>query len=312
MAEDRRYLNRKGPYWYAQLSVPADLREKLGRAVVQRSLRTKDLAEAQRRRWPVVEEMKQSFECARTGVHLTSDDIAMEAQEVLRRTQEAICRDPGTLFDEVPEQGLTGWATVWALEDDLEDGNYSAVGKEVQRIILQRGVQVSSEQREELARALLLARSEALAAALKVREGKRHPPTRTRTARDAFPSFLEAAERFKVERQGTWAAKTARQFQVASRLFGEFMGDAPLLTVTREKAASFLGEIARLRPDYGRDRRAKYMPLPELLKHYTGRPGLSRATLRRHAIVLHGLFEWARDRGHYPANNPFAGLPEPK
>ena len=311
MAEDRRYLNRKGPYWYAQLSVPADLREKLGRAVIQRSLRTKDLAEARRRRWPVIEEIKKSFEAARAGLHLTSEDIATEAQEELWRTLEAIRRDPGTLFEEVPEQGLLGWASVWALEDDLVDENYSAVEKEVQRILLRRGVQVSSEQREKLALALLLARREALAAALKVRESTLQPPARTRTVRDAFAFFSDAAERFEAERQGTWAAKTAQQFRVASRLFGEYIGDVPLLAVTRDDAAAFLREIARLRPDYGRDRRAKYMPLLELLRQYAGPPGLSRTTLRRHAIVLHGFFEWARDRGYYPASNPFAGLPGP-
>ena len=53
------------------------------------------------------------------------------------------------------------------------------------------------------------------------------------------------------------------------------------------------------------------MPLPELLREYTGAPGLSRTTLRRYAAVLHGFFEWARDRGHYSASNPFAGLPGP-
>ena len=53
------------------------------------------------------------------------------------------------------------------------------------------------------------------------------------------------------------------------------------------------------------------MPLPQLLRQYSGRPGLSRPTLRRHAIVLHGFFEWARGRGLYPANNPFVGLPRP-
>ncbi len=58
-----RYLNRKGPYWYAQVVVPVDLRKQLG-PVIQRSLHTKDIVEARLRRDAVADEIRASFALA--------------------------------------------------------------------------------------------------------------------------------------------------------------------------------------------------------------------------------------------------------
>src|SRR5689334_16524329 len=55
---DTKYLQRRGLVWYARVRVPPKLRSIVGDTHLRKSLKTKSLAEAQRRRWRAVAEIK--------------------------------------------------------------------------------------------------------------------------------------------------------------------------------------------------------------------------------------------------------------
>lgn len=58
---DTRYLKRRHQTWYVQIAVPPGLEEVVGKKVVVQSLKTRDLSEARRLRWEVVNELKATF-----------------------------------------------------------------------------------------------------------------------------------------------------------------------------------------------------------------------------------------------------------
>ena len=58
---DTRYLKLRRQTWYAQVAVPSNLTEVLGKKVILQSLKTRDLKEAQQLRWEVVNEVKAGF-----------------------------------------------------------------------------------------------------------------------------------------------------------------------------------------------------------------------------------------------------------
>ena len=49
-----QYLQQRGQGWYVRVRVPPSLVASLGKAHVVRSLQTRDVAEARRRRWVAV------------------------------------------------------------------------------------------------------------------------------------------------------------------------------------------------------------------------------------------------------------------
>ena len=63
---DYRYIYqpRPGGAWYAVVEVPRALQEPVGKKRLIQSLKTRDLREAQRLRWPVVSAMKEEIASA--------------------------------------------------------------------------------------------------------------------------------------------------------------------------------------------------------------------------------------------------------
>ena len=58
---DTRYLKQRRQGWYFQLAVPSELRAVMGKATITASLRTRDLTQAQERRWAKLIEAKDVF-----------------------------------------------------------------------------------------------------------------------------------------------------------------------------------------------------------------------------------------------------------
>jgi integrase len=67
MPQDRQHLVPRDGIWYVRIIVPPSVREKIGSEHLRRSLRTRSLAEANRRKHAVIAEFKQQIEIARHG-----------------------------------------------------------------------------------------------------------------------------------------------------------------------------------------------------------------------------------------------------
>lgn len=123
--------------------------------------------------------------------------------------------------------------------------------------------------------------------------------------------FSETAERFLDELQRDQAARlnehTRRQYQNAFRLFADHTNNAPLSGIDRKMAASFLSSVVKLDPKWGQTAKSKGLPLADLLKIFgRGERQLSNAALNHYASSLKTLFDWARRRGDFDGDNPFA------
>ena len=62
MAQDSKYLQRRGYSWYVVVRVPPSLQKVAGAAHLRKALGTKDKREAQSRRWKVVAHLKEKKE----------------------------------------------------------------------------------------------------------------------------------------------------------------------------------------------------------------------------------------------------------
>jgi len=62
-----RYLQRLGQSWYVRVKVPAVLQKRVGNTHIRRALGTRDLDEANRRKWAVVERIQAHLDGLRAG-----------------------------------------------------------------------------------------------------------------------------------------------------------------------------------------------------------------------------------------------------
>jgi len=123
--------------------------------------------------------------------------------------------------------------------------------------------------------------------------------------------FSAVADAYLAEMQRDPATRltdsSRRQSAKAFRLFADFIHNAPLVAVDRKMASSFLDTVATLDPKWGQSPKSTDLPLSELLKRYGGGEGqLSNATLNHYVSALKSLFDWARKRGDFERDNPFA------
>lgn len=88
-----RYLRKRRGRWLVQVAVPSELRDRYGKANVEQYLGTSSEAEAKRLRHAVVAEILASFERAREGGPIRSDELKAQAEIELRRAYDAMAAD---------------------------------------------------------------------------------------------------------------------------------------------------------------------------------------------------------------------------
>ena len=86
-SQDRRYLVTRGEVYWLQLATPRPLHGRF-RRVVQRSLGTKSLKEAQTLRWAWVNGYKAAWEKALADLNMTREEIEAEALAEHKRQEK--------------------------------------------------------------------------------------------------------------------------------------------------------------------------------------------------------------------------------
>ena len=310
---DTRYLKKRRQGWYAQVPIPRDLRDQMGSNPIVRSLQTRDLTIAQRRRWEHVTAANDEFDRLRRagGGDLSPVEIEERAWEVYERTLKE-AED-----DELDDEGIGIWI------DQLGD----EIGHDDEH-----GNEIKSSELSDLEYAEAWAKVMALNGRLAALQGHLFKPpthfgrrgidrttlqpvTRRRRATGA-PSdalrFSDAARQYLDETQrdpdAKLTAQTVAQSEAVYRLFAYHCRDAPLSAITRAMASDFLSQVSTLSPYWGRNREAKKRTLAELLERYGGHPtGLSNRTVNRYVTSLSVVYKWARKRGYHDGDNPFEG-----
>jgi len=144
----------------------------------------------------------------------------------------------------------------------------------------------------------------------------RAPRAKIRTG-GGSKSFSEASTEYIAELQRDESAKlteqTRGQHEMAFRLFGQYVDNAPLVDIDRAKVTEFLNDISKLSPNWGRTPNTKKLTVFQLIDQSANSDEqLSNRTLNRYVSSLSGLFKWARRRGYFDGTNPFSEQSRPK
>ena len=86
MAEDMRYLITRGRRYWLQLATPRPLRDRLPH-MIQKSLGTPSLKEAQTFRWAYVNGWKHAWELATANKNMTREEVEKIAATEIEKLQ---------------------------------------------------------------------------------------------------------------------------------------------------------------------------------------------------------------------------------
>jgi len=120
---DNRYLHRRRQGWYVRVAIPPSLVPKIGKQHIVKSLRTRDVVEARRRRWDVIAKIKAML--AEAGGYSRADPVALGLED--RRAWLAASTDP---TDPQDPRSHSSRQTLELVYDDIAERIEEAQGLE--------------------------------------------------------------------------------------------------------------------------------------------------------------------------------------
>ncbi|MGO9987078.1 MAG: DUF6538 domain-containing protein [Rhodomicrobium sp.] len=293
---DTRYLKKRRQTWYFCLKLPADVQHLMnGKAEIVQSLKTRDLTQAQKARWPLVAEWTATFEVLRGKREWIPEEIEGKAHQEFNDTLRVLHEhgqdeDANSVLIDEERDKIEGselndleYALSWARIAAANGRNAALAGRafEVPNTFGRRAIDPLTLQ----------------------------PVNANKKGRGI--TFAEAARRYIAETQRDPAAKikeqTRGQYEASYRLFDQWANEPTLSSVTREQASGFLDIVSTLNPNWGRSPETKRRPFSEIFELYGDHEtGLGNRTLNRYAIGLSHVWQWAEKRGHSKSENPWS------
>ena len=144
----RLYLQQLGLSWYLRVKVPLPLQSKVGNTHIRRALGTRDLDEANRRKWRALAQVHEYFDALSTGdttqrlpdplrlgsVHAIAQLALGDRQPLLRPEAANQVWSMDFVFDRTAEGRVLKALTI------VDDATHEAVAIEVERAISGHGV----------------------------------------------------------------------------------------------------------------------------------------------------------------------------
>ena len=306
---------RRGGTYHFRRVVPTELRERIGRRELVRSLGSCNAKTARLLSDQLYGESEHLFELARHNPMLSDDQIARLVQDfyALVLQKEKSYRAKGRF---VSEEQRAARAEYWRMIADkvrkalganaLHDGSWTAI--EAARLQGLRWADLDTEERHQCAEAVHRAGID-LANALAARyEGDFNFEPRdkllTRALREdaaaASPASLSASPSAKAEQatqsgpifskiypdfaltqvaRGDWRQQMARQADATYRLFMAICGDRPLSDYSRADALTFRKTTEKMPFDYGKAAIYRNLGPAEIIARYEALPQEKRAPL---------------------------------
>jgi len=320
--------------------VPRELHGKApwgSKRVIIRSLGTRDLTTAQKKRWDYVAEYQEAFRRASGDIALTRAEINEEAWRIYSDTLKAMERKPPTgepEADESPEEAALV-ANEWAYEEALQQEDFEIVAGDIRRVAERTGQAIAegTETWDLLGAAICKAKLAALSGRLAaLREEPSEPPAsfvpggidrvtlkpvamlpRAKIIGKGGPKFSDVVAAFMADRQrdpkSALIGQSEQQYRMTFRLFEEFTHNAPVAAIDRGVADAFIEALGKLPPAWGKAKETKGLSLAEVLaKATTAEEFISNKTLNRHISAMSALFKWAQRKAEfkYVGENPFS------
>ncbi|WP_417463573.1 DUF6538 domain-containing protein [Kordiimonas sp.] len=264
------YLKRRSHTWYFHMRIPSDLVEHYGKTELLFSLRTKDLAVAQRLRWREKERLEAKFDLLRAKPNSDPREIYEAQRKWLEST------------DGLTEEQLE--VTLYDLEDKVVACDPAQADPETP---LPEDIQARVDAIHDVGLMLV---------------GK--SPVR---AKHYEPPVEQIAQQWLKDKESTGAR--IEPHQSILRMFSSFMGNRSVRKVTPELASQFVDRLRYLKPTYKSDPRVKSYSFDELVKKHSGDAnGLSVSTVNTQINRLAAFWDWSKSRGLCKGDNPFKPL----
>lgn len=323
------HLKLVGSIWHWRISVPPDLRAKLGRQEIHRSTRTGDKRIADRVARQFTADTKRKFEELRRGRTVSSAELTAVAQRVLceelRRNLEAVKQAQGSgeevaqLLEaldagaDVWRQAMPGqkdadgtrWSPLWSREAD----NYIAKVVKLQALPVDPG----SAQYHELAGKIARAMVQAYTVPIKRLEGDysaqpwddlndpiadvaRPDRSNPRVAISGGPLLSEMFEKWLREQAGKWSPQTAADYRIGLDLFKEVAGDLPVGAIRRDDMRAVRDVAQRLPAGWRKLKQYRGRPAREIAADEAERP-LKPSTVNRYLQAIKGTLDFCVEEG---------------
>jgi integrase len=274
----KTHLKKRHQKWYVRIHVPTDLRAKLdGKVEYVRSLSTADRAEAERKKHAVIAEFHAYFDELRVG----RDGGSRGDVELLRRSyaeaEQQLSHEPLRVDPVSVEDHLSPY--------DIEQDNL------LDEIMRRQRVAETEEIDPNQVPPDLKGRFDALQD-YQLRSKGEEPPRRIEYEQKLSEAIgdLEAHQR-----RGGLKEQTINNYSRHLARFADFLGDKPVLQLTRRDVALFIEELSELSPSYGKAGVDKQLSWKQLYSKYRvddpDEPRISNKTVNKFLSAVNGL--WA-------------------
>lgn len=337
---DTAYLKRRRAGWYFQVAVPRELRGKepwVQKPVIIKSLGTRDLTTAQKKRWPLLAEYQEAFRRASGDIALTRAEINEEAWRIYQQTlrdleAKTVTADPEA--EESPEEAALALNAA-DFDEALQQEDYEIVARDIKRVAERTGQVITegSETWDLLGAAICKAKLAALTGRLAaLREEPSEPPAsfvpggidrvtlkpvamlpKAKIVGKDGLRFSDAIAGYFADKQRDPSAaligQSEHQYRMTFRLFEEFTHNAPVAAIDREVADAFIDALGKLPPNWGKSKETRDKSLAEILEQSAkSETFISNKTLNRHVSAMSSLFKWMQRKPAFAftGDNPFA------
>jgi len=333
---------RRGRIFHFRRAVPADLRDRLKRRELVRSLGACGPKDARLRADELYWLSEQLFETARANPMLTQDQLALLAQSFYNHVleRERTVRASGMYLT---EDGRAARARYWgdvaqqtkkSLGGNMLDHGITTAQMTARMVGLTWSDLDEAERHQckevvhragiDLAEALKARyegdfefepKSKLLRQALVEVPPTASPPHQMQSGAQAEPLFSTVYPGYIEDqiRRGDWRQQTGNQAHATYRLFEQICGNKPVNQYTRADAAQFRTTAERMPSDYGKAASYKNFTPEDIIRAYEKLPDerkqplLTQKTIKRHFSALSAMWSEAIATGK-ATENIFSGF----
>ncbi len=336
---------RRGAIFHFRRVVPKDLRDRIGRTELVRSLETSDIPDAKQSSRRLYLLSEGLFEAVRDDPMLSKDQIEAllrDFYEHVLSQENAVRLRLGPIPEEVRQKRIAAYAEVAkSSKEALARNDLFGSAVIAEAMLRKHGLmdKVSLDDIHQVRQAMLRAGID-VAEAVKARyEGDFNyepkdkllrealeaitvplpPPQQPQPASKPVPRLSELTPRFLEDRADSkhWRAQSGNQARKTFELFVAIIGDRPVNEYERFQAGEFKDALQKLPADYGKAAEYRGMTPQQIITAYAAlavgerENGLAIRTVQRHFSAMSALWEWLQTRG-YVTENLFTGFKFPK